>query len=350
MPRQVRIEYPGAIYHGMARGDRREAIVLDDDDRDRFRKLLGELVQQTGWEVFAWVLMTNHYHLVFKTPEPNLVEGMKWLQNTWTKRFNARHGLWGHVYGGRYKAVLVEENEHLSCLIDYVHLNPFRAGMVNLEDGIEEYGWSSLADYLNPPRKRSGWVQVTRGLEQKEIRGDTAKSRREYLEHLEAIARDHGGVPDLPGDGERSLQSTLRRGWMFGGEAFREGLIKRLDALKKSDDTKRRRRSGYTGVQAKDHGETAALQLVDIGLRLSGLKGEDLDSLRMNDWRKRVFGRAVRRNTTVPAAWISEQLRMGNIVRCAALTARDPDASWGSNWKQARSMLAKTEEEYGNID
>ena len=167
MPRQVRIAYPGAIYHGMARGNRREAIVLDDKDRDRFRKLLGDLVQQTGWEVFAWVLMTNHYHLVFRTPEPNLVKGMQWLQNTWTKRFNARHGMWGHVYGGRYKAVLVEENEHLSCLIDYVHLNPFRAGMVNLEDGLEEYGWSSLADYLAPPRKRSGWVQVTRGLEQK---------------------------------------------------------------------------------------------------------------------------------------------------------------------------------------
>jgi putative transposase len=316
MPRQVRIEYPGAIYHCMARGDRREAIVLDDEDRGRFRKLLGELVQQTGWEVFAWVLMTNHYHLVFKTPEPNLVIGMKWLQNTWTKRFNARHGMWGHVYGSRYKAVLVEENEHLSCLIDYVHLNPFRAGMVNLEDGIEQYDWSSLGDYLAPPRQRAGWVQVSRGLEQKEIRSDTAKNRRQYLEHLEAIAREHGGVPELPGDGERNLQSTLRRGWMFGGEAFREGLIKRLDKLKGGAEAKRRRRSGYTGVQTKDHGEAPALRLVTLGLSLVGLEKKDLKSLRKNDWRKRVIGRAVRRNTTVPAAWISEQLRMGNVVRC----------------------------------
>ena len=72
--------------------------------------------------------MGNHYHLVFRTPEANLVEGMKWLQNTWTKRFNARHQFWGHVFGGRYKAVLVEGGEHLGVLIDYVHLNPCRPG------------------------------------------------------------------------------------------------------------------------------------------------------------------------------------------------------------------------------
>ena len=91
----------------MARGDRREPIVKDDPDRDAFAALLEELVGRTGFEFFSWVLMGNHYHLVFKTPEPNLVEGMKWPQNTWTKRFNARHRLGGHVFGGRYKAVVV---------------------------------------------------------------------------------------------------------------------------------------------------------------------------------------------------------------------------------------------------
>ncbi len=116
MPRQVRIEYPGAIYHCMARGNRREAIVSNDGDRDGFMVLLEELVDRTGFEFFSWVLMDHHYHLVFKTPEANLVEGMKWLQNTWTKRFNARHQLWGHLFGGRYKAVLVEEGEHLGRL------------------------------------------------------------------------------------------------------------------------------------------------------------------------------------------------------------------------------------------
>jgi REP element-mobilizing transposase RayT len=148
----------------MARGDRREDIVWGDDDREAFVALLGELVERTGWEVFSWVLMGNHYHLVFETPEPNLVSGMKWLQNTWTKRFNARHRLWGHVFGGRYKSVLVEENDHLACLVDYVHLNPVRAGLILRDMELQDYPWSSLGDYLRPPRKRSGWVQVERGL------------------------------------------------------------------------------------------------------------------------------------------------------------------------------------------
>ena len=124
MARQVRIEYPGAVYHCMARGDRREPIVRDDADREAFAELLGELAGRTGWEVLAWVLMDNHYHLVFKTPEANLVSGMKWLQNTWTKRFNARHRLWGHLFGGRYKSVLVEDCEQALLTISaYIDLN-----------------------------------------------------------------------------------------------------------------------------------------------------------------------------------------------------------------------------------
>lgn len=101
MPRQVRIEYEGAIYHCLARGDQREPIVVDDSDRTQFVRLLKELMDKTGWKLFAWVLIDNHYHLAFQTPEPNLVAGMQWLQNTWTKRFNARHGLWGHLFGDR---------------------------------------------------------------------------------------------------------------------------------------------------------------------------------------------------------------------------------------------------------
>ena len=103
MARQVRIAFAGAIYHCMARGDRREPIVKDDADRNAFVDHLDALEERTGFEFYSWVLTPRPrgYHLVFKTPEPNLVEGMKWLQNTWTKRFNARHRLWGHVFGGK---------------------------------------------------------------------------------------------------------------------------------------------------------------------------------------------------------------------------------------------------------
>ncbi len=127
MPRQLRIEYPGAIYHVMARGNRLEAIARDNTDREAFEFTLEELVGQSGWLLYAYVLMGNHYHLAFKTPDPNLVAGMTWFQNTLTKRFNARHKLRGHLFSGRYKAVLVEEGNYLNTLIHYIEPVPERA-------------------------------------------------------------------------------------------------------------------------------------------------------------------------------------------------------------------------------
>ena len=103
MPRQVRIEFPGATYHVMCRGDRREDIFRDDGDREMMLATLAETVGKTGWQVHAWVWMSNHYHLVLDTPEANLVKGMTWFQTTYTTRFNARHHLCGHLFGGRYK-------------------------------------------------------------------------------------------------------------------------------------------------------------------------------------------------------------------------------------------------------
>src|SRR6266481_2567508 len=97
--RGIRIEYAGAFYHVMARGNRRGRIFHDDVDRRFFLQTLGEACERTGWRVHAWVLMRNHYHLMLETPEANLIEGMKWLQNTYTRRFNSRHRLWGRLFG-----------------------------------------------------------------------------------------------------------------------------------------------------------------------------------------------------------------------------------------------------------
>ena len=104
MARSIRIEFPVAFYHVMARGNRREAIFADDDDRRFFLKTVGEACGMTGWRVHAWVLMNNHYQLLIETPEANLVAGMRWLQNTYTRRYNVRHGLRGRLFGDRDKA------------------------------------------------------------------------------------------------------------------------------------------------------------------------------------------------------------------------------------------------------
>jgi putative transposase len=130
MARSLRLEYAGAYYHVMARGNRREEIFLDEEDRRFFLKAVSEVCAQTGWRVHAWVLMGNHYHFFMETSEANLVEGMKWLQNTYTRRFNVRHRAWGRLFGDRYKAVVVEGEmpAYYGSLVDYIHLN--RRGLV----------------------------------------------------------------------------------------------------------------------------------------------------------------------------------------------------------------------------
>ena len=125
MPRQLRIEYPGAHYHVMSRGDRRQAIYRDDKDRIRFLETLEECCDKTGWLIHAYVLMGNHYHLLLETPEANLVTGMKWFQGVYTQRFNRRHKLVGHLFQGRYKALLVESTtEYFATVGSYnIHLS-----------------------------------------------------------------------------------------------------------------------------------------------------------------------------------------------------------------------------------
>ena len=167
MARSVRVEFPGAFYHVMARGNRREPIFLDKEDGKQFVKALGEVCAMTGWRVHAWVLLSNHYHLMIETPEPNLVVGMKWLQNTLTRRFNVRHRAWGRVFGDRYKAVVVEGGQrfYYETLMDYIHLNPMRAGLVRVGTGesILNYPLEQRGNGLWRPGKQAGEMVGGRG-------------------------------------------------------------------------------------------------------------------------------------------------------------------------------------------
>lgn len=192
MARSLRIEYPGAYYHVMARGNRREAIFHDDEDRLFFLKVLSEACAMTGWKVHAWVLMGNHYHLFIETPEANLVAGMRWLQNTVTRRYNVRHRAWGRLFGDRYKALPVEGSDsyHYRTLVDYIHLNPVRARMIRPDksESILDYAWSSLAGgWAQPPKKRAKWLAVAEGMDRYGLK-DTAAGRRKMVEQLDRKA------------------------------------------------------------------------------------------------------------------------------------------------------------------
>jgi putative transposase len=162
--RKLRVEYPGAIYHVMNRGDRREPIFQDDADRKRFRETLDEACVRGGWQVHAYCLMSNHFHLVVETPQPTLVAGMKWFLGTYTGRFNRRHKVFGHLFSGRYKSLIVDGSGggYLQTVCEYVHLNPVRAKLLRPEQALRVYQWSSWPDYLRPPQKRPAWLRADR--------------------------------------------------------------------------------------------------------------------------------------------------------------------------------------------
>ena len=129
MARPLRLEYPGAIYHITSRGNARADIFLDDSDRELFLSILADTVDHYNWLCHAYCLMGNHYHLLIETPDPNLSLGMRHLNGVYTQTFNRSHKRVGHLFQGRYKAVLVEKGTHLLELCRYIVLNPVKANM-----------------------------------------------------------------------------------------------------------------------------------------------------------------------------------------------------------------------------
>ena len=164
MARKLRIQYPGAMYHVMNRGDHQEVIFCDDDDRKLLLATLAEGCEKTAFQIHSFCLMSNHFHLVVETPNANLVEGMKWLLGVYTSRFNRRHKVFGHLFSGRYKALIVEGSGggYLKSVCDYVHLNPVRAGLLRPEQPLQAYRWSSYPLYLTGSTPRPPWLRVDR--------------------------------------------------------------------------------------------------------------------------------------------------------------------------------------------
>lgn len=309
----------------MARGDRKEAIFESDGDREFFLKTLGEACRRSGFLVHAYVLMGNHYHLLLETPEANLSQGMGWLQNTFTRRMNVIHGKWGHLFGGRYKALLTEGGNGFWALMDYIHLNPVRAGIIRKGGGLEEYRWSSLAGYFGPVRKRPQWLQTQKGFEVVGVE-DTASGRREFLKVLERrVDWSQSGLAGVKFcDGEEGVSldvgAAIRRGWMIGTEAFREKLLGMIEKMKKENAMKSS--NGYHGPELHEHGEARAEQLLKDGLRHFQIREKDLAGMAKGDRRKALIAAMIQRETTVKLDWIAERLKMGTRAGCCRLIRR----------------------------
>ena len=187
MARPLRIEFAGALYHVTSRGDRREAIYADDEDRTAWLEVLGTVVEDFNWACHAYCLMTNHYHVVVETPDGNLAKGMRQLNGVYTKISNRRHKTVGHLFQGRYTAILVDKDAYLMELARYVVLNPVRARIVKRP---ERWRWSSycaMVGLQNAP----AWLCVDAML------GQFGRQRASAIRRYAEFVGDGIGAPDL---------------------------------------------------------------------------------------------------------------------------------------------------------
>ena len=183
MARTLRLELAGGLYHVTSRGDGREDIYRADADRHTWLRVLGQVCQRFNWVCHAWCQMDNHYHLLIETPEANLSKGMRQLNGVYTQNFNRAHGRVGHVFQGRYKAILVERDSYLLELARYIVLNPLRAGMVKK---LETWPWSSYfatcGQTDTPDWLQTDWILAQFGRQR-------ASATRKYVEFVHQGAR-----------------------------------------------------------------------------------------------------------------------------------------------------------------
>ncbi|MGF1449369.1 MAG: transposase [Opitutales bacterium] len=220
MARAPRIVFPGADYHVLSRGNYRKDLFTADVHGAAFLKTLLLLCQERGWRLHAYAVMSNHFHLCLRTPQADLPEGMQWLLSTFAARFNRFRGVTGHVFQGRYKALVIEPGPHLLRVVDYIHLNPVRAEVVSLQrlcaHRLCSYG--RFAREQDPaPLDGQAW---------REPNGYAgAQGWQRYEAHLEDKLA--GELASTPAQRRRD-HNAVCRGWCVASERYREYLLQRM--------------------------------------------------------------------------------------------------------------------------
>jgi REP element-mobilizing transposase RayT len=279
----------------MNRGDRLESIFHDDADRQRFIETLGEACAKTGWQVHAYVLMPNHFHLVVETPQPNLVAGMKWFLGTYTSRFNRRHKLFGHLFSGRYKSLVLDGSGsgYLKSVGDYVHLNPARAKLVAADAPLKSFAWSSWPAYLAAPSKRPAWLRVDRLLGEWGIPKDSPAGRQRLEQ---AVEKRRGAV-----EGEEF--KPIRRGWCLGEEAFRKELLTQMSE---------RLGAEHYGEERTETDVAKAERIIATELKRRHWTEEQMRERPKGDAAKVRLAVRLRAETVQSVAWLAQRLHLGS--------------------------------------
>jgi putative transposase len=199
MSRAWRIEFDGAIYHVLSRGNEQRDIFTDDEDRLLFLKLMGEMADRFNIKIYAYVLMSNHYHMLLKTEKSNLSKSMQWLGLTYSRRYNNRHSRSGHLFQGRFKSFLIENDSYLMRLSCYIHRNPLRAGIIGR---LADYKWSSYLTYTYG-RKAKRWLKTELILSQ--FQGNKPENNSAYRKKVQQYSEE-----------EKQIWEDFRHGLFFG--------------------------------------------------------------------------------------------------------------------------------------
>lgn len=292
MARKLRIEFPGAVYHVLNRGNYRQDVFGGAGEAKAFIGVLEEATGIYGWRIYAYAVMKNHYHIALQTPEPNLTDGMHWLQTTFASRFNRLRRERGHLFQGRYQSLLVENDDSLARLVNYIHLNPVRAGIVPGEQAAQ-FRWSSLGRFV-----RGGlfaglvchdWLKAM-GL------SDNALGWAEYGERLRELAL-------RPDEQERLGFATMSRGWAIGTDSWRKAVAKDHAHLAISP--------GLAATEARALREARWQECLS---RLLSEAGRSLEAAHIEaksaPWKRELAGR-VRQEAGASWVWLAENLRLG---------------------------------------
>ena len=224
MARPLRIQYPGALYHITTRGNARRAIFKDDRDRQLFLDTLKKVAGLCNWLCHAYCLMDNHFHLVIETPEGNLAKGMRQLNGIYTQAYNRRHRRVGHLFQGRYKAIIVDKDSHLLEVCRYVVLNPVRARLV---ENVGRWKWSSYGGTAGLAKPHGAlttdWLLAQFG----------AKKARAEEKYREFVREGLGG---------ESIHDEVKAQSILGREDFVEKLIGRVRGYERVKEIPRSQR------------------------------------------------------------------------------------------------------------
>lgn len=309
MARKLRLEFAGACYHITNRGNYRRDLFAAAGAADSFYRCLDQACRRFGWLVHAFMIMRNHFHLAVETPEPNLSDGMKWLQGTWAQRFNRFRDETGRPFQGRYKAGHLEPGHVLAQVAHYIHLNPVRAGIVSA-DHVGAYRWSSLAIF--PHRRRPDWLVPATVLQESGGLADTPAGWRSYAAYLGVLFEEH------PLFREEKC-ARLVHGWAIGSATFRAELRNKLRQA-----AEQRSRFELVGADRLALRHARAEWWEDRLRTLAAAHAIDLAALPRpkSAHEKLRLAAAMKDTTSVSLAWLAQRLQMGATDSVASLLSR----------------------------